>query len=268
MNKNTIVVATTLATAIAFGGFIDSADAQVRRARPGNRYSPTSFNEAGVIAQFTLFDTTENGQPILDQDIDSQGGLFVGAIEEFATATGTVCSRTFSGTKDEAVCKNLSNSSTINDSTAYFYDSSGFPVYFESDPITFTSSPINANLSAQLLEQNSQQIIEYSILNPETEEELLTFRLLPQGISGPNGGYLGIENFNFEQAVNSSSYIFANNLLGRSRVVQGGNAGLGSVLLQNKFEQNVSTPVPEPGTILGTLVTLAIGTLIKRIKQH
>lgn len=269
MKTSKLVIATGLTTAIALGAFIESADAQSLRRRPGNRYSPTSSNEASVLAQFSLFDTTEDGKLILDQAPGEQIGLFIGAVENYAEASGTVCTRTDTRTANEAVCRNLSNSSTINDSSAYFYNSSGFPVYFESDPLILRSSPINANLSAQLLRQDSQEIIEYSILNPETNEELFTARLLSQGLDGPNGGYSGIDNFSFEKAVNSSSYILENNLLGRSRVVEESSVGEGSVLLQNKFEQNLSTtPVPEPGTIFGTLAALATGALIKRTKQH
>jgi len=275
MKISKLLITTGLTSAIALGAFIESADAQVRRRR-GNTYSPTSSNESSVIAQFTLVDTTEDGSPILDQETAARSGLFVGAIENYALVNGSVCSRFNSNAATEEVCSNRSNSSSVNADPDYFYDSSGFPIFLQSDPLSPLSPPINGNLSAQLflpgedlLFLNSKEtVIAYSIINPETDEELFTVRLLPTGTVGSPGGYSGIDDFNFEEAVNSLSYILENNLLSRARPVEDGFLGIGSVLLQSRSEQISTTPVPESGTILGTLAALATGALIKRMKQH
>ncbi len=291
MNINKLAVATSLTSAIALGAFVESADAQVLRRRLGHTYSRTSVNETEIEAQFNLFDTTEDGKPILDQDPSAQIGLFVGAIEDYTLVSGAVCSNSsfiLPGTDEfseiEAVCKDRSNSSKVNADSTYLYDDSGYPIFLESYPLTPDPmwTPINANLSVQLYERGKDPLfldsqeptIAYSITNPETDEILFTARLFSTGTDGETVGYSEIVNFNSEEAVNSLSYILENDLLAKASPLEDDGDGsftndTASVLVQNKFEQDVSTtPVPEPVSMLGTLAALGVGALLKLKKQH
>lgn len=154
------------------------------------------------------------------------------------------------------------------------------------------TDPVSGDLLVQILEPGQDPLLQlseysdvttiaysiikpgtYNINEPEKAEQLATFRLLPNV-------YSNIADFDIDKSINSLDYILENNVLSATSPVIDiyydeqlksniGTVGIGDILLQNKFEQNVSTtPVPEPGTILGTLAALSVGTLIKRTKQH
>lgn len=284
MKISKLAIVTGLTSAIALGAFIESADAQALRTRTGHTYSPTANDETTVTNQFTVVDTLPDGTVISDQASSNLNvGLFVGAIEDYAVVQGNV-----------DICGDRANcpESSFNSDTTYLYDSLGYPIFAR--PVETITKPFDGDLLVEffapgedaLFKNSNESTFGYTIVNPETSLPVSTYRLTL--------GNIGTGNFNQDEAVNSLSYILDNNLLGKSsRVIftpKGqsftgesvryiyptdvsatvpGIGGLGSVLLQNKFEQDISTtPVPESGTILGTLAALVTGALIKRMKQH
>jgi len=273
MMKNTVklMMAITLITGLGMSAFIKPAEAQRRK---GNTYSQTNEDEQFVGAQFSLVNATRDGIPIDDAVGESNSiGLFIGAIENYAPAKGEICVGFIPD-----VCPLSSNSSPFNQSSRYFYDSSGFPIFKLSNPLSTTGIPFDGNLLAQFVEPGqelyspgySPASIAYSIFRPDSilgaDEPVLSYRLL------------NLDSLDITQAVNSLEYILKNNLLGAAQPVIGrstdprGNPitrlGIGDALVQNKFEEDVhSTVIPEPDTAITGLLGLGVlgaGSLLKR----
>lgn len=272
MNINKLAVATGLTSAIVLGAFVESADAQFLRRRLGHTYSLTSGDEQTLTDQFTLVDTSLDGTTIIDQALsDPDIGLFVGAIEDYADASGTV-----------SICPDFNCSSNLNSSPRFVYDSNGYPVFEQ--PVQTSPESFDGNLLAEfipggedpLLRSVENDAIAYTIFNQETGLEVSTYRLnlIPEDLAN-------IPDFDRDQAVNSLTYILENNLLGNSdRMVYLTESGFsepyptdenvtGLTRAGNVLLQNVSTtPVPEPVSMLGTLAALGVGVLLKLKQQH
>ncbi len=267
MIKKTVklMMAALFATGIGMSAFIEPAEAARRR---GNDYSQTGEDEQFVQAQFSLVNATREGIPIDDDDRSLGIGLFIGAIENYTPAEeGELCIDFIPD-----VCPLSSNSSPFNQSSRYFYDSSGFPIFRSDAPLKPQGSPFDGNLLAQFIEPGQElygqvgtptAAIAYSILR--RDEPVFSYRLLD------------LDRFDITQAVNSLEYILDNNLLGLAKPVIGrftdsGNLivglGIGDALVQGQFH----TVVPEPNTAITSLLGFAVlgtGSLLKRkIKQH
>jgi hypothetical protein len=283
MMKKTVklMVAIALATGFGMSAFMESAEAQRRMV---TTYSQPGEDEQFVNFQFSLVNATREGIPIDDAaGANDRIGLFIGAIENFAPATGEFC---FSFSNERQTdCNPSPSSSPFNQSSRYFYDSSGFPIFRPSDPLDTAGSSFDGNLLAQFVEAgeelydtfppSSPAAIAYSIFRADSilgaDEPVLTYRLL------------NLDGLDITQAVNSLEYILENNLLGASLTVIGrftdsdtGNTitqfGIADALVQNQFEQDVpTTPVPEPDTTIASLLGIGVlgaGSLRKRkVKQ-
>jgi hypothetical protein len=276
MMKNTVklMMAITLITGLGMSAFIKPAEAQRRR---GNTYSQTNENEQSVQVQFSLVNATRDGIPIDDAVGGSDSiGLFIGAIENYARANGEICLAFSNDVQPD--CNPSPSSSPFNQSSRYFYDSSGFPIFKLSNPLSTTGIPFDGNLLAQFVEPGqelyspgySPASIAYSIFRPDSilgaDEPVLSYRLL------------NLDSLDITQAVNSLEYILKNNLLGAAQPVierstdPRGNPitrlGIGNALVQNKFEEDVhSTVIPEPDTAITGLLGLGVlgaGSLLKR----
>jgi hypothetical protein len=254
---------------------MESAEAQRSR---GNTYSHTNEDGQNVQAQFSLVNATREGIPI----DDAVGGndsirLFIGAIENYTRAQGEICLSVSNDNQPD--CNPSPSSSPFNQSSRYFYDSSGFPIFRPSNGFRTIGSPFNGNLLAQFIEPgqelynirgNSPAAIAYSIFRadsiPGVDEPVLSYRLL------------NLNSLDITQAVNSLEYILENNLLGASRPVIGRfidstgetilDLGIGNTFVQNQIEEDVpSTAVPEPDTTIASLLFLGVlgaGSLLKR----
>jgi hypothetical protein len=273
MMKNTVKLMMTITLVIGLGmsAFIKPAEAQRRK---GNTYSQTNEDEQNVKVQFSLVNATRDGIPIDDAVGESNSiGLFIGAIENYAPAKGEICVGFIPD-----LCPLSSNSSPFNQNSRYFYDSSGFPIFKLSNPLSTTGIPFDGNLLAQFVEPGqelyspgySPASIAYSIFRPDSilgaDEPVLSYRLL------------NLDSLDITQAVNSLEYILKNNLLGAAQPVierstdPRGNPitrlGIGNALVQNKFEEDVhSTVIPEPDTAITGLLGLGVlgaGSLLKR----
>jgi hypothetical protein len=283
MTKKTVklMMAALFATGMGMSAFIEPAEAA---RRTGNDYSQTGENEQIVEAQFSLVNATRDGI-LIDDAVGGNDsiGLFIGAIENYSPATGEIC-LSFSNDR-QTDCNPSPSSSPFNQSSRYFYDSSGFPIFRPSDPLRTTGSSFDGNLLAQFLKPgqelystfppSSPAAIAYSIFRADsilgTDQPVLTYRLL------------NLDGLDITQAVNSLEYILENNLLGASLPVTGRNTdsdtgntitdlGIGDALVQKQFEQDVpTTPVPEPDTTIASLLGIGVlgaGSLLKcKVKQ-
>lgn len=253
--KMKLVMATALATVTAIGSFIESAEAQ--RSRRGNTYSSTGSDEQSVLAQFSLVNATEDGQPIVDQEgANDYVGLFMGAIENYTGGFGEVC------VGQAEVCDAGSPSP---DDPRYIVDSAGFPIFVQ--PFVPNSSPFDGDLRAeffaanedplfdQIFDQNpndfSDAAIAYSILKPGEAEPVISYRL-------------DIAGLDQDQAVNSITYIIENNLLGEAQPVVT-EFGPPFLDIGDNLVQAV-IPVPEPSSAPGTFLVALVGAglLLKR----
>ncbi|QYO62044.1 hypothetical protein [Leptolyngbya sp. 7M] len=153
--------------------------------RIGNQYSITGTDETNISAQFKLFSTAPDGNPISDQAGSNLTGLFTGAIGNFASGSGRL--------------------ESIN--------SSNLVVPFQSDnKVSYES----LNLRAELLNYDpfaQTGTLEYRFFQEPVNE-------FQPGIDKTIFGLRFtitanfVQNFDLNLAVNSLEYIVQNNLLG------------------------------------------------------
>ncbi|MDJ0532954.1 MAG: hypothetical protein QNJ70_10750 [Xenococcaceae cyanobacterium MO_207.B15] len=84
MRSAKLLTFTVLATGVALGAFVDSAEAQFIT-REGHGYSERGGDEESIFNTYILYDQKPDGQLILDNDgnLNNNRGLFIGAVEEF-----------------------------------------------------------------------------------------------------------------------------------------------------------------------------------------
>lgn len=81
-----LIIGITLTTFLGLSAFLEPAQAIRRRS---NSFSRTSNDETQIQAQFSLVDTTQNGNLILDLEPENEYlGLFIGAIEDYTEGDG------------------------------------------------------------------------------------------------------------------------------------------------------------------------------------
>jgi hypothetical protein len=158
--------------------------------RVGNRYSVTGSDETAIRAQFNLFSTAPDGNPIADEAASSTVGLFTGAVGNFVSGAGRLVS-------------------LLNPNVDFF------------NPDSQVVAPM-LNLRAALLNYNPTAqtgTIEYRIFQepvsefqPGVDPTLFGTRF--------NFSASFLTNFNLDLAVNSLDYILTKNLLG-----DGGGSG-------------------------------------------
>jgi len=245
MIKKTVklIVAVSIATGFGMSAFMESAEAQRRE---GNDYSETSINQTDVLRQFSLVDTTPEGNSIVDQAPDNNNlGVFIGAIENYTLGMGSLCSRDFTPTECDIDSGNLNFDSFGNVTTGYF--DAGLVL------------PGVGDLRVELINDN---LIQYTIFSPGNSvpptSHILDFS--SDQVAGNNfrPTIQLPSNFDQNQAINSLSYILENNLLAATDLA---DEGLNVIVLQNQIE---TVPESSATASLWALGTLGAGSLLKR----
>jgi hypothetical protein len=241
-----LILAASLATISVMSAFMESSSAQEIQRRRANRYSQADMNQQDVISQFNLVNTARDGNLITDAAIDPNQGFFRGAIEDFTSGRGEVCVNS-GGTPD------FQPNCPLNDTTTrYTLDSSGFPIFNPDKPFVPDSSPYDANLRAELIEN----AIAYSILQPGNTQPVSSYTL--------DFSRFGLDQ---NQSINNLSYIVQQDLLGKATTVTTFRGSGGNALLQNRFEEDVPAKIFEPSATLGIFAVLSTGSLLKRKKR-
>lgn len=241
-----LMVAMVLTTVAVVSALMEPAAAQ--RARVGNGYSVTGTDEQNVDTQLRLFDTPDsNSSPLI--------GDFLGSVD-LERGNGEVC------VGQAAIC------TTGTQQGRYFFNESGFPIFFRN--FLPTRSQSNLNFRAELLTvaddplqvrdypSGVSRVIAYSIFQPGQTQPLFSARLTD------------FAAFDVNQAVNSLNYILDNNVLGRARPVIQVSDGvnilsIGDILINNRTVEQV----PEPSLTVGALAAVSAGLLLKRkMKQN
>jgi hypothetical protein len=252
MTKKTVklMMAISLTTVFGLLAFMESAEAQRRQS---NTYSETSINQTTVGRQFSLVDTTPEGNSIVDQAPDNNNlGVFIGAIENYTLGAGSLCSSAVTPTECTIPRGNL-NFGTFGNVTTGF---------FNADAVL----PGVGDLRVELINDN---LIQYTIFSPGNSvpptSHILDFS--SDQVAGNNfrPTIQLPSNFDQNQAINSLSYILENNLLAATDLA---DEGLNVIVLQNQIEEEIPnfTTVPEPSATasLWALGTLGAGSLLKR----
>jgi hypothetical protein len=259
MTKKTVklMMAISLTTVFGLLAFMESAEAQRSR---GNTYSETSINQTDVLRQFSLVDTTPEGNSIVDQAPGNNNlGVFSGAIEDYTLGTGSLCS---SASEDQIqLCEQDGISSGYLNFGSFGNVTTGF---FNPQAVL----PGVGDLRVELINDN---LIQYTIFSPGNSmpptRHILDFS--SDQVAG-NAFRPTIQlpsNFDQNQAINSVSYILENNLLGATKV-KVGTSDFNLIVLQNQIEEEIPnfTTVPEPSATasLWALGTLGAGSVLKR----
>jgi hypothetical protein len=242
MTKKTVklMMAVSLTTVFGLLAFMESAEAQRSR---GNTYSETSINQTTVLSQFSLVDTTPEGNFIVDQAPENNNlGVFIGAIENYTLGSGSLCG-SFS---EECTIPsgNLNFGSFGNVTTGFFNTQEVLPGV--------------GDLRVELINDN---LIQYTIFSPGNSvpptRHILDFS--SDQVAGNNfrPTIQLPSNFDQNQAINSLSYILENNLLAATE----NEGSLNTIVLQNQIE---TVPEPSATASLWALGTLGAGSLLKR----
>lgn len=158
--------------------------------RVGNRYSVTGSDETAIRAQFNLFSTAPDGNPIADQASSSTIGLFTGAVGNFVSGAGRLTSllnpNVASFTPDNQVV-----ASTLN---------------LRADLLNYNPTAQTGTIEYRLFREPVDQF------RPGVDPTLFGTRF--------NFSASFLTNFNLDQAINSLDYIVTKNLLG-----DGGGSG-------------------------------------------
>ncbi|MGK7952505.1 MAG: hypothetical protein AB4368_27890 [Xenococcaceae cyanobacterium] len=248
MKLGKLLTVTALATGVALGTFVDSAEARRR-----TRYSSNGQDQEAEGATFNAFDRTKNEQLIIDStivngvDTNFTLGFFEGAIEDY-TATG---GQDLTSDREDGFVEDIN--------------------------ITPEDSPVElANFRASLSSDNS--FILYEILRPEDNFVIEDFILELNGERGkrtPDGDFefndardgsfpsLFVENFSTNRAINDISYILNENLLTATIPSQSPfeETPLADTLFLGAEEIPTSTnTIPESSTTVSLLILGALGT--------
>jgi len=252
MTKKTVklMMAVSLTTVFGVLAFMESAEAQRRQS---NLYSETSINQTTVVSQFTLVDTTPEGNSIVDQAPDNNNlGVFSGAIEDYTLGMGSLCSRDFTPTQCTIPSGNLNFGSFGNVTTGYFKAEAVLPGVGD-----LRVELINDNLIQYTISIPGNSVPPTSHILDFSSDQVAGFPLRPT-IRLPS-------NFDQNQAINSLSYILENNLLAATKEA---GSDFNLIVLQNQIEEEIPnfTTVPEPSATasLWALGTLGAGSLLKR----
>jgi len=252
MTKKTVKLMMAISLTTVFGvlAFMESAEAQRRQL---NTYSETSINQTEVISQFTLVDTTLEGNSIVDQAPDNNNlGVFIGAIEDYTLGTGSLCSSDFTFPECDIASGNLNFGSFGNVTTGFF----------NPQPVL----PGVGDLRVELINDN---LIQYTIFSPGNSvpptRHILDFSSDQVAGNAVRPTIRLPSNFDQNQAINSLSYILENNLLAATKEA---GSDFNLIVLQNQIEEEIPnfTTVPEPSATasLWALGTLGAGSLLKR----
>ena len=234
-----LMMAVSLTTVFGVLAFMESAQAQ---RRPSNPYSETSIDQTEVIRQFSLVDTTPEGNSIVDQAPDNNNlGVFNGAIEDYTLGLGNLCAF---GVACSIRSGNLNFGSFGNVTTGYFNAEAVLPGV--------------GDLRVELINDN---LIQYTIFSPGNSvpptRHILDFS--SDQVAGNNfrPTIRLPSNFDRNQAINSLSYILENNLLAATKEAEG---NLNTIVLH----QIETVPEPSATASLCALGTLGAGSLLKR----
>jgi len=245
MTKKTVklMMAVSLTTVFGLLAFMESAEAQRRK---GNTYSETSIDQTSVLRQFSLVDTTPEGNSIVDQVPKNNNlGVFIGAIEDYTLGTGRLCS-------SDAAPEECKISSGYLNFGSFGNVTTGF---FNADAVL----PGVGDLRVELINDN---LIQYTIFSPGNSvpptRHILDFSS-DQVAGNPFRPTIRLpSNFDQNQAINSLSYILENNLLAATKEA---DEGLNTIVLQNQIE---TVPEPSATASLCALGALGAGSLLKR----
>jgi hypothetical protein len=247
-----IMVAISIATGFGMSAFIEPTEAQITR-RISNTYSQSVQNQTSVVGQFTLVNTTRDGNSIgnsiVDQTPDNEKlGLFIGAIENYTSGNG--------------IFKQFQRDGGLK----VALDSSGYPIL--ETPFTPSNTGFDGgDLVAEFIESDQnfrgRNTIQYRLFNPKITEPFRSYTLDFLNLDG-FGFFPNIalpSDFDTKKAVNSLTYILENNLLALTQPSDPDGGGLTEVILQNQIEEKV----PEPSTVAASLIAgaLGVGSLLK-----
>ena len=257
MKMMPLMMATTLVTGFTMGAFIESAEAQFITIG-GAGYSERSFDEQTVFTTFILFDKKPDGQAISDTNPFVNLGIFPGAIKNFNT---------------------YSSFNTLFANAPVDFDMLETPDKFADVANLETRWFKNSELGddpLNLMGGFMGDIIEYKIVgqgNNNNEPEPKSFYLL-NPVSAIAPLFKGIltslplpDDFRPEKATNDLEYIFENNLLDGTIILESDQSTLLNVktidrdLKEGKVVSALggiriepTTSIPEStslGTILG-----------------
>lgn len=271
MKLGKLLTVTALATGVALGAFVDSAEAQFIT-REGNGYSERGGNEESIFNTYILYDRKPDGQLILDNDgnLNNNRGLFIGAVEEFKSYSNF----------------QLNPSGFDDDPTNDFFDFNKLPnpdavaTIANLETRWFKDDEINKDLG--LKSTYTGNIIEYTISgqgNSSNEPASLSLYLLDTKEVSTVPSLLS--DFDPKRATNDLSYILDNFLISEaitadsSRDDEQDGFGLDFIDNQLKDEEQLtfddfrggpffegkieSNPVPESTSIVSLLALGAVG---------
>lgn len=250
MTKKTVKLMMAISLTTVFGvlAFMESAEAQRRQS---NLYSETSTNQTTVQSQFTLVDTTPEGNSIVDQAQKKHLGLFIGAIQDYTLGTGSLCDPPSEEEEQIQDCKQEGIASGYLEFGTFGNVTTGF---FKTEEVL----PGVGDLKVELMNDN---LIQYTIFSPGNSvppvSHILDFSSDKVAVNFFRPTIRLPSNFDQNQAINSLSYILENNLLGATKKA----GGSFNTIVLHQIET-----VPEPSATAGlwALGTLGAGSLLKR----
>jgi hypothetical protein len=252
MTKKTVKLMMAISLTTVFGvlAFMESAEAQRRQS---NLYSETSIDQTTVGRQFSLVNTTPEGNSIVDQAPDNNNlGVFIGAIEDYTLGTGSLCGSASASEDQIQLCEQRGISSGYLNFGSFGNVTTGF---FNAEAVL----PGVGDLRVELINDN---LIQYTIFSPGNSVPP-TRHILDFSSEQVSGNFFRPtirlpSSFDQNKAVNSLSYILENNLLAATEVA---DEGLNTIVLQNQIE---TVPEPSATASLWGLGTLGAGSLLKR----